>query len=96
MGSQFSKTSNPAESDRRPKKDRDRLKQPTPNPSKSAAESAVIERAVEVIGDEPEAMRWLGTPIRALDYATPVSLLHTPEGRKAVISVLGRLQHGAS
>jgi putative toxin-antitoxin system antitoxin component (TIGR02293 family) len=61
---------------------------------KSAAESAVIERAVAVIGDEPVAMRWLGTPIRALGYATPVSLLHTPEGRDAVISVLGRLEHG--
>ena len=52
--------------------------------------------AVEVIGDESQAMRWLGlgTPVRALDYATPVSLLHLPEGREAVLAVLGRLEHG--
>jgi Protein of unknown function (DUF2384) len=38
---------------------------------------SMIHRAVEVIGDRDEAMRWLGTPIRALDYATPISLLGT-------------------
>jgi putative toxin-antitoxin system antitoxin component (TIGR02293 family) len=96
--SQLSKTSSPAKNaagrDRHLKKDRDRLKQRTRNFAESDAASAVIERAVNVIGDEPDAMRWLGTPIRALAYATPVSLLHTPEGRNAVISVLGRLEHG--
>jgi uncharacterized protein (DUF2384 family) len=34
---------------------------------------AVVERAVEVIGDREEAMRWLGTPVRALGYATPIA-----------------------
>ncbi len=70
------------------------LNRRTANSSKGATRSAVIERAVEVIGDEPEAMRWLGTPIRALDYATAISLLHTAKGRDLVISVLGRLDHG--
>ena len=59
-----------------------------------AEEAVVIHRAVEVIGDESQAMRWLGTPVRALDYATPVSLLHRTEGREAVLTVLGRLEHG--
>ncbi len=54
----------------------------------------VIRRTVEVIGDESEAMRWLGTPVRALDYMTPISLLHSPTGRAAVLTVLGRLEHG--
>jgi putative toxin-antitoxin system antitoxin component (TIGR02293 family) len=57
-------------------------------------ESAVIAKAAKVIGDRSEAMRWMGTPVRALDYATPVSLLGTREGRKAVMVVLGRLEHG--
>jgi len=57
-------------------------------------ESAVIEKTARVIGERSEAMRWMGTPVRALDYATPVSLLGTPEGRKAVMAVLGRLEHG--
>jgi putative toxin-antitoxin system antitoxin component (TIGR02293 family) len=70
------------------------VKRRTSNRSTETSRAAVIERAVEVIGDEPEAMRWLGTPVRALDYATPISLLHTAKGRDAVISVLGRLEHG--
>jgi putative toxin-antitoxin system antitoxin component (TIGR02293 family) len=57
-------------------------------------ESQVMDRAVEVIGDKKEAMRWMGTPVRALDYSTPVSLLGTRKGRQAVIAVLGRLEHG--
>jgi putative toxin-antitoxin system antitoxin component (TIGR02293 family) len=57
-------------------------------------EAAVLARAVEVIGDKGEAMRWMGTPVRALKYATPVSLIHNARGRKAVIEVLGRLENG--
>lgn len=54
----------------------------------------VIIRATEVIGDEQEAMRWLGTPVRALDYATPISRLSDPEGQAAVLRVLTQLEHG--
>ncbi len=65
-----------------------------PRALKSHAETAVIAKAVEVIGDRSEALRWMGTPVRALNYATPVSLLGTPKGREAVVTVLGRLEHG--
>jgi putative toxin-antitoxin system antitoxin component (TIGR02293 family) len=58
------------------------------------AEAAVIHRAAEVLGDRSDAMRWLGTPVRALNYATPISLLHESKGREDVLSVLGRLEHG--
>lgn len=58
------------------------------------AQAAIIRRTVEVIGDRSDAMRWLGTPVRALNYATPVSLLHDSKGREEVLSVLGRLEHG--
>jgi hypothetical protein len=54
----------------------------------------VIDRAADVIGDRDEALRWLGTPVRALACATPVSLLATPEGRNQVLTVLDRLEHG--
>jgi putative toxin-antitoxin system antitoxin component (TIGR02293 family) len=54
----------------------------------------VINRAIEVIGDEKEAMRWLGTPVPALAYATPISLLNSPEGQTAVLNVLTQLEHG--
>ena len=55
---------------------------------------AVIERAVAVIGDRAQAMRWLGTPVRALDYATPISRLHGPQGQDDVLRILTQLEHG--
>ncbi len=55
---------------------------------------AVISRAIEVIGDEKEAMRWLGTPVPALDYATPISLLDNVQGQAAVMKVLTQLEYG--
>jgi putative toxin-antitoxin system antitoxin component (TIGR02293 family) len=57
-------------------------------------ESSIITRAIEVIGDRSEALRWMGTPVRALEYATPISLVDTAKGRRAVIDVLGRIEHG--
>jgi putative toxin-antitoxin system antitoxin component (TIGR02293 family) len=55
---------------------------------------AVVDRATEVIGNRDEAMRWLGTPVRALDFATPISLLGTSEGTARVEDVLGQMEHG--
>jgi putative toxin-antitoxin system antitoxin component (TIGR02293 family) len=72
-----------------------RQRQAAPRPrSIERAETEVMRRATEVLGDAPSAMRWLGTPVRALDYATPISLLHDASGREAVLTVLGRLEHG--
>jgi len=64
------------------------------NEGEDQAQASVIRRTVEVIGDRSDAMRWLGTPVSALNYATPISLLHDSQGRDAVLSVLGRLEHG--
>jgi hypothetical protein len=60
----------------------------------AAIEAAIIDRAAEVVGDRVDAMRWLGTPVRALNYATPISLLHDFKGREQVLTVLGRLESG--
>ena len=65
-----------------------------PNPQREGDIEPIVERAIEVIGNREEAMRWLGTPVRALDYATPISLLHDPAGREQVIAVLTQLEHG--
>ena len=54
----------------------------------------IIDRATEVIGDRNEAMRWLGTPVRGLGFATPISLLATLEGQMRVNDVLGQMEHG--
>jgi putative toxin-antitoxin system antitoxin component (TIGR02293 family) len=56
--------------------------------------TAAIERATEVIGDRQEAMRWLGTPVRALNFAPPISLLATSDGARRVIDVPGQMENG--
>jgi putative toxin-antitoxin system antitoxin component (TIGR02293 family) len=53
-----------------------------------------VARAKEVFGDEDAAFRWLGTPVAALDYATPVSCLGTPQGVMRVNDVLTQIEHG--
>ncbi len=55
---------------------------------------SMIDRALEVIGDRDEAFRWLGTPVPELGFRTPISLAGTQDGQKAVLDVLGRLEHG--
>ena len=55
---------------------------------------SAIARAAEVMGDRVLALRWLGTPVRALDFATPISLLDSPEGATRVADVLGQMEHG--
>jgi uncharacterized protein (DUF2384 family) len=53
-----------------------------------------MERVIEVIGDLETAMRWLGTPVRALDDATPISRLQDLAGQEQVLAVLTQLEHG--
>ena len=79
-----------------------RTQEKLPQPQQSAAISSsphlavdlMIDRAIEVIGNRDEAMRWLGTPVPGLDYATPISLLGTSEGARRVEDVLGQIEHG--
>jgi hypothetical protein len=54
----------------------------------------LIVRAIEVLGSRDEAMRWLGTPVRALNLATPISILGSKEGVERVNDVLGQMEHG--
>lgn len=59
-----------------------------------AVAQSAEQRAQEVFGDKDKALRWMGTPVRALNYATPISLLGSKEGAKAVLDVLTRVEHG--
>ena len=65
-----------------------------PMPSAEADIEPIVERAIEVIGSREEAMRWLGTPVRALNYGTPISRLGDPGGPQQVLAVLTQLEHG--
>src|SRR5215469_9581016 len=53
-----------------------------------------VARATEVFGDEDAAFRWLGTPVAALDYATPISCLNTHHGVMRVNDILTQIEHG--
>jgi hypothetical protein len=53
-----------------------------------------IARAAEVLGDEQAAFRWLGTPVAALGYATPISCLATHHGAIQVNDILTQIEHG--
>ena len=55
---------------------------------------ALIEIATQVIGERETALRWMGTPVQALDYATLVSLLNSAAGFERVATVLEQLEHG--
>lgn len=68
--------------------------QPRPGERALGSTKPVIDRAIEVIGDREKALRWMGTPVRALDYATPISLLSRPDGEERVMTVLMQLEHG--
>ncbi|HZF24036.1 MAG TPA: MbcA/ParS/Xre antitoxin family protein [Burkholderiales bacterium] len=56
--------------------------------------SDVIRRTIEVIGNRREAMQWLGTPVRALGYATPIARLASEAGTEEVLNLLTALEHG--
>ena len=55
--------------------------------------NALLERATEVIGDRGAAARWLGTPVKALGYKTPINVAAT-EGNERVLAILDRVEHG--
>ena len=55
--------------------------------------SAVLRRVEDVVGDSDAALRWMGTPVRELNYATPISQMGSAEGVDAVQQLLGRLEY---
>ncbi|HVW09300.1 MAG TPA: MbcA/ParS/Xre antitoxin family protein [Bryobacteraceae bacterium] len=69
---------------------------PDPAPPKAQPEelTKAIAKATEVLGGEEAAFRWLGTPVAALDYATPISCLGTHQGALRVNDVLTQIEHG--
>lgn len=51
-------------------------------------------QAVQVLGSEDKASRWLHAPNRALGGEAPLTLLDTDLGARQVEDVLGRIEHG--
>jgi hypothetical protein len=53
----------------------------------------IYSAAVEAFG-KANGQRWLGTANRALAGMTPVALLSTEDGGRAVATLLGRIEYG--
>lgn len=56
--------------------------------------AALLERAVQVFGEEAEAADWLTSENVALAHGTPLAMADTEFGAREVEDLLGRLEHG--
>jgi putative toxin-antitoxin system antitoxin component (TIGR02293 family) len=54
----------------------------------------IIGLAKHYLGDGETASRWLKRPNRALGGSTPLEMIDTEPGARAVENVLGRIAHG--
>ena len=54
----------------------------------------VFQAALALFGSEEAANHWLKHPVRGLGNKRPIDLLSTAEGAKAVLNLIGRLEHG--
>jgi uncharacterized protein (DUF2384 family) len=57
-------------------------------------ESAILMRALEVFGDSERAIPWMRESNPALKNETPIRVIQTEAGRREVLNILGRIQHG--
>lgn len=60
----------------------------------SKMDQKLLARAVEVLGNERDALHWLQTPKRALNNQIPLQLIETKGGQQEVLDLLGRIEHG--
>ena len=54
----------------------------------------LVAQATDVLGSQLKALSWLEAPNRALEGATPMSLLDTDIGTQAAEAVLTRIEYG--
>jgi putative toxin-antitoxin system antitoxin component (TIGR02293 family) len=54
----------------------------------------IVALAKQHLGDDQTAMRWLRRPNRALGGSTPLQLIDTELGARAVENILGRIAYG--
>jgi putative toxin-antitoxin system antitoxin component (TIGR02293 family) len=58
------------------------------------AKLSITARAGEVFANRRKALRWLQSPSAALGGISPLAAAETPEGRREVEDILGRIEHG--
>jgi putative toxin-antitoxin system antitoxin component (TIGR02293 family) len=66
-----------------------------PNASDRAIRLATITaQAIDVLGSQEAAEKWLSTPAMALDQRKPIDLLQSSEGSELVKTLLTRIDYG--
>ena len=55
---------------------------------------SVTDLAIEVLGSQPAAERWLSSPAMGLDQRQPIDLLQSTEGTEMVKTLLTRMDYG--
>ncbi|TPE46591.1 DUF2384 domain-containing protein [Maribrevibacterium harenarium] len=58
------------------------------------SEDELLELANQIFANKQKAELWLNKPALALGGATPMEFAKTPEGKTAVIDLLGKIRHG--
>lgn len=61
----------------------------------SPKRQAVLQRAIDVFGNEMKAKWWFLKQVPALGYHTPYSFLDKPETKQEILDVLTRIEDGA-
>ena len=56
--------------------------------------ASVAEQAIDVLGSQEAAERWLSAPAMGLDRRRPIDLLQSTEGTELVKTLLTRMDHG--
>lgn len=56
--------------------------------------ASVTEQAIDVLGSQEAAERWLASPALGLDQRRPIDLLQSTEGTELVRALLTRIDHG--
>lgn len=54
----------------------------------------LLNKAIDVLGTKEKATQWLDAPNRALENASPISLLDTNIGTQAAEAILTRIDYG--
>lgn len=54
----------------------------------------ILSRAVDAIGNQEEAERWMERPALALNGQRPIDLMRTPAGIEILETLLGRIEYG--
>ena len=55
---------------------------------------SVTRQAIDVLGSQEAAERWLSTPATGLDQRKPIDLLQSSEGTELVKTLLTRMDFG--